>query len=113
MSINHDPSIGLRYVANNENLYRKVLGKFADQQAHTAQDITTALRNGDTELAHRLAHTLKGLAASMGLPPLAQTATDLDVAFKTGEDPSDILTLLQTRLDEALQDVSLYLGTGA
>ena len=95
MSVVHDPATGLRYTANNTALYRKVLGKFADQQAHAAEDIARPLQAGDMELAQRLAHTLKGLAGSMGLPQLGETATALDSAFKAGQDGTPFLPKLE------------------
>lgn len=106
----HEPATGLRYTANNANLYRKVLGKFADQQAHAAEEISQALQAGDMELAQRLAHTLKGLAGSMGLPQLMETATALDSAFKTGQDGTPFLPRLEADLREALRAVAAYLA---
>jgi HPt (histidine-containing phosphotransfer) domain-containing protein len=106
----HDPALGLRYTANNANLYRKVLGKFADQQAHATEEISKALQSGDRELAQRLAHTLKGLAGSMGLPQLAATATALDSALKTEDDGASLLPQLETDLRGALEAVAAYLA---
>jgi HPt (histidine-containing phosphotransfer) domain-containing protein len=106
----HEPATGLRYTANNTNLYRKVLGKFADQQARAAEEISGALQAGDRELAQRLAHTLKGLAGSMGLPRLAETATALDAALKAEEDVTPLLTRLETDLGDSLQAVAAYLA---
>lgn len=110
MSTIHDPSIGLHYVANSENLYRKVLGKFADQQAGAAAEIEEALRTDDMERAQRLAHTLKGLAASMGLPDLTDTAAAVDAAFKAGEDARPILPEMKEKLDAAIAAISVYLA---
>ncbi len=110
MSSTHDPSLGLRYVANNENLYRKVLGKFADQQANAVAEIEKALADNDMERAQRLAHTLKGLAASMGLPDLGESAIAVDAAFKTGADVGSMLPELKEKLDAALLAVHSYLG---
>jgi HPt (histidine-containing phosphotransfer) domain-containing protein len=106
----HDPAIGLRYTANNMNLYRKVLGKFADQQANVVEEISRALQANDRELAQRLAHTLKGLAGSMGLPRLAETATSLDSALKAGLEESSLLPQLEADLRESLQAVAAYLA---
>ncbi len=106
----HDPALGLGYVANNEALYRKVLGKFAAQQANAAADIAAALERGDIELAQRLAHTLKGLAASMGLPLLTQTATGLDAVLKSGDEPRHMLPELADHLAQSLDAVQRYLG---
>ena len=106
----HDPALGLKYVGNNEGLYRKILGKFADQQANAAVAIEEAISAGDEELAHRLAHTLKGLSASMGLPALVESATALDTDFKNGGKGADIIPVVRANLEEALAAVREYLG---
>lgn len=106
----HDPAIGLKYVANNESLYRKVLSKFAAQQANAATEIEMAIQSGDEELAHRLAHTLKGLSASMGLPALTESSIALDADFKAGGNGASILPVIRTDLEAALAAVAEYLG---
>ena len=107
----HEPASGLRNVANNENLYRKLLGKFAAQQANAATEIEQALQAGDMELAQRLVHTLKGLSASMGLPGLTETSLAMETAFKTGDDTTALLTQLREDLQASLRAVAEYLGS--
>lgn len=106
----HDPEIGLNYVAKNKNLYVKVLGKFVEQQAGAAQAVQQALAEADFETAHRLVHTLKGLAGSMGMPQLQQTATEVDAQFKEGLHNSDLLPRLISDLDEAMATANQYLA---
>jgi two-component system sensor histidine kinase/response regulator len=69
-----DTPEGLTRVAGNKALYLKLLRLFAEQQARVPAQVADALRTGDRALAERLAHTLKGLAGSLGareIPPLA------------------------------------------
>jgi HPt (histidine-containing phosphotransfer) domain-containing protein len=54
-------------------LYLKLLRQFAEQQGPSVEQITAALGKGDTALAERLAHTLKGVAGNIGAKPV-QTA---------------------------------------
>ena len=53
---------------------------------HTAKAIRAALKSNDTELAHRLAHTLKGLAGTMGADELRAVAKDLEMAIAEGKE---------------------------
>lgn len=90
---------GLRRVGGNRKFYRKLLGQFADQQGQAAESIGAALASGDAATAERLAHTLKGVAGSIGAPIIQTLAADLEKAIRTGE--PDIESRCQ-QLSEAL-----------
>ena len=51
---------------------------FARSQKNAVSEISRALEAGDVKTAHRLAHTLKGLAGTIRETGLAQTAADLE-----------------------------------
>jgi two-component system sensor histidine kinase/response regulator len=69
-----DTKDGLTRVAGNQKLYLKLLRQFAEQQGPAVEQITTALAKGDTALAERLAHTLKGVAGNIGAKPVQAAA---------------------------------------
>ena len=69
-----DTKDGLTRVAGNQKLYLKLLRQFAEQQGPSVEQITTALGQGDTALAERLAHTLKGVAGNIGAKPVQAAA---------------------------------------
>ena len=73
-----DTKDGLTRVAGNQKLYLKLLRQFAEQQGPSAEQITTALAQGDTALAERLAHTLKGVAGNIGAKPVQAAAGVLE-----------------------------------
>jgi two-component system sensor histidine kinase/response regulator len=73
-----DAKDGLTRVAGNQNLYLKLLRQFAEQQGPSVEQITTALVQGDTALAERLAHTLKGVAGNIGAKPVQAAAGVLE-----------------------------------
>ena len=73
---------GLKRVAGNRNLYRNLLLKFRQSQAHAVEDIREALAAGDHERAHRLAHTIRGVAGNIGAKELQAVATAVEAAFK-------------------------------
>ncbi len=76
-----DLALGLRHAAGRKALYVALLRKFVAGQADAVQAIECALAAGDTAGAQRLAHTLKGTAATIGAVALAQTAGGLEAAL--------------------------------
>lgn len=64
-----------------ESLYCKYLARFKDSYGNATVDIAAAMNNGDTEEARRLAHSIKGLAATLGLIPLSEQAAMLEDLF--------------------------------
>lgn len=77
-----DMTMGLRRVLNKPSLYLSTLRKFLDTQKAVPNAIVTALDAGDWALAERLAHTLKGLAGSIGARDLQDEAARLETAIK-------------------------------
>ena len=73
-----DTKDGLTRVAGNQKLYLKLLRQFAEQQGPSVEQITAALAQGDTALAERLAHTLKGVAGNIGAKPVQAAAGALE-----------------------------------
>jgi two-component system, sensor histidine kinase and response regulator len=73
-----DTALGLRRCMNKPDFYEKMLRQFMEQQADAAQRIETAVRLGDRTTAHRLSHTLKGVAGNLGALPLQEKAHQLD-----------------------------------
>jgi len=66
-------------------IYLTMLAKFAPSQGAAVQSIRDALAADDRETAERLAHTLKGVAASVGALLLAESASWLEQALRRGE----------------------------
>ena len=75
---------GLARVGGNRHLYRKLLLKFAANQAAVPAEIRTACAAGDTGLAARLAHTLRGVAGNIGADSLSLPAQALESAILAG-----------------------------
>ncbi|GAB2862719.1 hypothetical protein GCM10027277_34140 [Pseudoduganella ginsengisoli] len=68
-------------VNGNEALLAKLLRRFADGQRDAAHRIETALQQHDTTSAVRHAHTLRGLAGSLGAQRVQQLADDIEHAL--------------------------------
>jgi PAS domain S-box-containing protein len=104
-----DLKVALSHVRGNEGRLRKLMRKFASDQASVAEDIRAAMKDGDPELARRLAHTLKGLAGTLGAKTLQEAARKLESALKTGEAEAETKALLadtETALNEVMEGLA-------
>jgi two-component system sensor histidine kinase/response regulator len=82
---------GLKHVAGNRALYRNLLLKFPQNHARSTEEIREALVAGDHERAHRIAHTVRGLAGTIGAKEL-QTAAATVEAELTSQIPGRVET---------------------
>jgi two-component system sensor histidine kinase/response regulator len=80
-----DTQDGLSRVAGNRKLYLKLLRQFVEQQGPAPAQIADALARNDMPLAERLAHTVKGVAGSLGAGGVQPVAARLEkaIAMKT------------------------------
>jgi PAS domain S-box-containing protein len=80
-----DSAAALQRLGGNKKLYHQLLLKFRDKQADAAANIASALNAGDYSTAERLAHTLKGISASLGAERLRELAATLEAAIGNNE----------------------------
>lgn len=74
----------LKLLANNKKLYSSVLKRFAAQYSGTMDDIISTINAGtDFEVITREAHTIKGLAGTIGHPVLQAAALALETESKS------------------------------
>ena len=76
---------GLSVVKGRWPAYRRLLRLFADSNGEHPARIRAALASGDHPEAQRLAHSLKGGAANLGLPGVSARAATLESALKGGD----------------------------
>jgi len=98
---------GLQKVGGNEKLYRKLLIQFFDTNRESVNEIKEALLIKDQTLAVRLAHTVKGVAATLGAGALAQVAGELEKELKSDEtgELSRILEQFESHLNQVMQSI--------
>jgi PAS domain S-box-containing protein len=77
-----DREIALRNVGGNETLLRKLLGDFYTDHVDDIARIGEALDSGDTDHARRLAHTIRGIAGTIGAAHLQSEAAELESQLK-------------------------------
>ncbi len=94
---------GLRYVGNKLPSYERLLYRFVELHKNEVETIRTALDKKDFKTAQRLAHSLKGVAASLGMEDLQTIAFNLEQAIKKGEDTEQIKFI--GRMEQSLADV--------
>jgi two-component system, sensor histidine kinase and response regulator len=83
-----DMQPGLVRVGGNKKLYKKLLLKLRSEYAETDKKIAKALEAGEQEEAQRDAHTVKGVAGTLGATELQAMAADLEAAIKNRESAS-------------------------
>ena len=77
---------GLARVAGNKKLYVKLLRQFVAQEADAGARIAACLASGDHGTAERLAHTVKGVAGSLGAGGVQAAGAVLEKAIGDGAD---------------------------
>ncbi len=85
-----DVSGALRRVAGNAPFLLSMLSRFVDSNRHAVADIVQLLATGDRAGAERRAHTLKGVAATLGATRVELAASELEAALRA--DPESTQT---------------------
>jgi two-component system, sensor histidine kinase and response regulator len=75
------------------SLYKRLLSLFSDENAGKISEIRLAIENSEIKTAHRLAHTLKSAAATIGAESLSRAARKMESAL-VSKKPADFEKLL-------------------
>lgn len=105
-----DIKVGMSTTMNNEDLYRRLLGKFYEGQKDFAEMFRVAQKDADTSAAMRCAHTLKGNAGNIGAKGVQKAAAELEEACKNNVSLAKIQKLLSKVVVE-LHPVIVSLGS--
>lgn len=105
-------SEGLKNVGGEKVFFRKLLLEFYNDYRTAAREIKEALSNGQKEYAQRRAHTIKGVAATIGAGQLRKNASDLEEAFihDSKNDKQTLIDKLSKSLDEVLESIGTMLA---
>ena len=105
-----DTQRGLLQLGGAVDLYRKLLQNFLEQHAQEADRIASAWAQGDSAVARRLAHTVKGTAATLGAQALSQHAAALEKAVvqHDGAAITTALAVMQASLQTLCADLQAY-----
>jgi PAS domain S-box-containing protein len=106
-----DVAGALNRVAGNKRLYRRLLKQFVAKESDTDMRIGEALSKGDREGAERLAHTLKGLAGTLGIASVQDPAAKVEKAIRNGDaDVPGFLAELKGALAPRMASIQAALG---
>ncbi len=97
---------GLRSFSGKQDQYFKMLQRFQTVHLEDAQSIESLLLQGDREAARRQAHTLKGVAALLGLQQVREAAAELEQDLKV-HTATDALESLLSRLRVCLSSAAI------
>ncbi len=107
-----DVAAGLHAVRGRLDSYARLLGKFAETHAGDFAAIRQARRHGHDDEARRLAHSLKGAAATLGITPVHTIASKLEAAIRN-QDPGvpALLAECESRYHEIAHQLATVLVT--
>jgi HPt (histidine-containing phosphotransfer) domain-containing protein len=100
-----DAVYGLEKSAGDPDLYKKIKTDFYFDNLCTAQKIKDALSGGDFVTAHRLTHTLKGVATLIGAVPLSEAAYTLEKIYGETKTDEQALTVVEEQLELVLNEL--------
>jgi HPt (histidine-containing phosphotransfer) domain-containing protein len=66
-------------------LYRDLVWQFAAKNEDSGRQISAALQSRDAKLAERIAHTVKGVAGSLGIRQVQPVAEKLEKGIRDGD----------------------------
>ena len=103
-----DLSAGLRSTRGNRRLYAKLLRMFRDEQRDFVRRFGAYEHAGDSESMVRAAHTLKGVAGSIGAVAVSEAAKALEFTCReqpAGKDISELLSHVNDALSPLLGEL--------
>ncbi|MDD2914733.1 MAG: response regulator [Gallionella sp.] len=106
-----DYATGLSRTGGDEKFYRQLLARFVANFTNAPADFSVWIANANWVEAERQAHTLKGLAGSLGINALISPATDLEQCCKAGqrEQAAAVMARLVPLLTVLLEQLNVLL----
>ena len=102
-------TLALEQMGGSQEMLTRMLIRFKEEQEASVLQIIDAYDDGNAELAHRLAHTLKGVAASIAAESLCLNAAALEDAIERGALSTHIEKLF-FKADTALKETLDYIA---
>ena len=100
-----DTAFGLKAIGGKRERYELLLRKFAVRQAGSAEAIRSALLVGDNSTAEREAHSLKGVAGTLGATALAEQTAKVEAAIHAGQRVEEVLEALALALAAVVEAI--------
>ncbi len=90
-----------------------LLGVFVDEHSEDSEQLFMLIASGNLIEAERLVHSIKGVSGSLGAAPLNKVASQLEQAFKQGDDYSELVNDFVHQLKLLTEEIRLHLNVGA
>jgi len=100
-----DVASALKRVGGNRKRYQTLLRQFAQQQANAVEAIRKALSTGDAATAERAAHSLKGVAGTLGAMAVSEAAAKAEAAIRDSQGIDPALASLSDDLAKAVEAI--------
>ncbi|MBL8672904.1 MAG: response regulator [Alphaproteobacteria bacterium] len=109
-----DVEAGLRLANGDPALYRSLVGLFRDRFAGSRDELARLVEAADRDAVKILAHSLRGVGATIAAGALQASAEAVESAVGRGAwpPPEDLAGTMLQALDEALAGAALVLGDG-
>ena len=104
-----DAEKGVKRFNGDLEKYRTMLQRFATTHRQDSEAIADACRRQDFATAQRLAHSLKGVAATLAIETVATLAAQLERNIKTEPNGAEIAAAIEA-LDQALNTAAAAIG---
>ena len=103
--------VGVNNVLGDEALFKEILVMFYQDHHLDGAKLQSAIQEQDIATAKHLAHTLKGVACSVGAMDLFERTKALDIAINDDrqEGLEDLFALLSPELNRVMQSIALQL----
>ncbi|MEO5332624.1 MAG: PAS domain S-box protein [Magnetococcus sp. YQC-5] len=108
-----DMEKGLTHLSGNRRSYKNLLLRFYEEQRHVANEIQNALDCNNFPKAARLAHSIKGVAGTLGADALQQASDALEKAIQHGTalEQSNCVAAFDALLRPILDALALFMTT--
>jgi len=73
-----DKEGGLRRVGGDHEIYNELMDMFMDNSITQIEQLKQAVKNKESEIVKRLAHSIKGAAANLGILKVQKSAFELE-----------------------------------
>ncbi len=104
-----DFNLAIQKLGNNKSLFVKLVDDFCTSFVGHPQQISAAIKDNNIELAHRLAHTVKGVSGTFGANFLYDSSLLLETMLKRGE--TENLELTQSMFKKDFENCHAQLNT--
>jgi CheY-like chemotaxis protein len=103
-----DTRVGLNYTDGKQTFYLSLLSQFFSEFRSFPEQAAQLLRAGKLADAERLAHSLKGIAASLGARRVADAAGELERVLRRGEPSEAAVECVKRELSPVISGLTDY-----